>query len=248
MTDRIPGIDFPQLLAEGVMVVASILVAFALDAWWEERQLERDMLEDLAIVEAELAENIRLVGDTIEMMVRVTDAGTELLNAMKAQPESVHVAFAGDRLFWALFFNPTLDVSVGAIDAWIAAGRLAGIDNPELRKRLASVRGKVADVTEEQLVARLVATRDIYPLLREEIGDIGPIYELYTAGFHGRPSTGVLEVPELAPIQVPNTNGIRFSVQARGLWYGASIIEMNDFKAELEGIRSLLLEEIGQES
>jgi hypothetical protein len=248
MTDRIPGIDFPQLLAEGLMVVASILVAFALDAWWDERQLEQEMLEDLAVVEAELAENVRLVNQTIEIMIDVTEANTSLINEMKASPEAGHIEVPGDQVFWALFFNPTLDLSMGAIDAWIAAGRLAGIDNPDLRKRLASVRGKVADVTEEQGVARLVATRDIYPMLGEEIGDITPIYELFVGGYHARPNTGVIEIPELAPIAVPVSNRIRFALQSRTLWYGAAIIEMMDFKAELEAIQALLRDEIGEQN
>ena len=52
---------FAKLALDGAVVVASILIAFALDAWWDDRQLQKETAEDLAIVQFELAESFRLV-------------------------------------------------------------------------------------------------------------------------------------------------------------------------------------------
>jgi len=41
-----------SLSIEATAIVVSILLAFAIDAWWEERQTEQDIIEDLAIVES----------------------------------------------------------------------------------------------------------------------------------------------------------------------------------------------------
>ena len=64
--------------------MASILIAFALDAWWAERQLEQEIAEDLAIVEYELAENIRLVQLTIDIMNEVIAANNTIIAALES--------------------------------------------------------------------------------------------------------------------------------------------------------------------
>ena len=228
------------------MVVASILIAFALDAWWAERQLEQEIAEDLAIVEYEMAENIRLAQLTIDIMEQVVAASNIILTALEAQPDSVIAEVPDNTFFWGFFSNPTFDPSLGGTDAWIAAGRLAGIDSPQLRQRLASVRGKVADVREEQLVGRDISVFEIYPLIDDEIGDIGLIQQMFASGLHARQKTSVLPIPEQGAISLPNSSALRFLLRARTIWYEASIHEMGDFQAELEEIQALIQEEIGQ--
>ena len=38
MTESPPGIGWSRLVAEGAVIVVSILLAFAVDAWWDSRQ------------------------------------------------------------------------------------------------------------------------------------------------------------------------------------------------------------------
>ena len=234
-----------RLAAEGFVVVASILIAFALDAWWAERQLEQEIAEDLAIVEYEMAENIRLAQLTIDIMEQVVAASNIIIAALEAQPDSAIVEVPDNTVFWGFFSNPTFDPSLGGTDAWIAAGRLAGIDSPQLRQRLASVRGKVADVREEQLVGRDISVFDIYPVIDEEIGDISLIQQLFASGLHARQGTSIQAIPESGKISVPNSNALRFLLRARIIWYESSIYEMGDFQDELEAIQVLIQEEIG---
>ena len=99
------GIRVKRLFAEGVMVVVSILIAFALDAWWEERQLQQEILEDLTIVEAELAENIRLTDVTIDMMQKVVVNAEALVDAMYEDVDSNVIDIPADSVFWAVFFK-----------------------------------------------------------------------------------------------------------------------------------------------
>ena len=226
------------------MVIASILIAFTLDAWWADKQLQDEIAEDLAIVEYELAENIRLVQVTMDIMSQVVAANDELIAELLAYPDSAMVEIEGTTLFWAVFINPTLDPSLGGTDAWIAAGRLGGLESPVLRQRLASVRGKVADVVEEQRMAREIAVREIYPVLKDRIGDIGLVQQLFSDGYHARQSTSVQSVPASGTVSIPNTNGLRFMLRARTIWLEASIYETRDFQTELEEIQLLLKEEI----
>jgi hypothetical protein len=227
------------------VVVASILIAFALDAWWAERQLEQEIAEDLAIVEHELAENIRLAQLTIDIMNEVVAANNTIIALLEAEPDSALVEVPDNTFFWGFFSNPTFDPSLGGTDAWIAAGRLAGVDSPELRQRLAGVRGKVVDVREEQLVGRDVGVFGIYPLIDDEIGDISVIQQMFASGLHARQKTSVLPIPEQGSISLPNSSALRFLLRARTIWYEPSIHETRDFQAKLEGIQSLIEQEIG---
>jgi hypothetical protein len=56
MTKEIP---WGRVLVEGVVIVASILLAFGVDAWWAERAEKRAEREELANVRQELASLIR---------------------------------------------------------------------------------------------------------------------------------------------------------------------------------------------
>ena len=240
----IKDLRFGRLIAEGVVVVASILIAFALDAWWDDRQLEKEMAEDLAIVEYELSENLRLVDASIEIMEQVVTHSKELIDTLKTHTNESSVEIEGSNLFWTIFSSPTLDPSFGGIDAWIAAGRLAGIESIELRQRLASIRGKVSDVTEEQYVAREMLIREIHPLIRHEIGDIAAIEQLYAAGFGATFASSAQALPDVGTVVFPNSGAIRFALDARILFFSATLREMAEFRTELEAIQTLLRKEM----
>jgi hypothetical protein len=47
-TDNAPQVSIRRLIAEGSAIVVSILFAFSIDAWWDERQ-ERDVVQDLLV-------------------------------------------------------------------------------------------------------------------------------------------------------------------------------------------------------
>jgi hypothetical protein len=233
-----------KLALEGAVVVVSILIAFSLDAWWDDKQLEQVTAEDLAIVEYELAENIRLVQVTMDILNQVVAAKKILIAELKAHPDSEIVEIEDTTILWSLFSSPTFDPSLGGTDAWIANGRLGGLDSPMLRKRLASVRGKVEDVVEEHHIAREIAVHEIYPLIKDRIGDIGIVGEMVSAGLNPRQSTSVQPIKGSSTISIPNSNALRFLLQARMIWYEASIYETRDFQTELKEIQAMLKQEM----
>jgi len=235
-----------KLALEGSVVVASILIAFALDAWWEDRQLRQETAEDLAIVQFELAENIRLAQLIMDTMNQVIAANNTLIAELITQPDSALIEIDDTTIFWGIFISPTFDPSLGGTDAWIAAGRLGNLGSPVLRQRLASVRGKVEDVVEEQRIAREIAVREIYPLIKDEIGDIELVQQLFSDGLHARPGKSVQVVSGSGKVSVPNSNALRFLLRARMVWYEASIYETGDLRKELEEVQFLLDEEMRQ--
>lgn len=233
-----------KLALEGTVVVVSILIAFALDAWWNDRQLQQETAEDLAIVQFELIENIRLIRVTTDIIDQVLAANNVLISKLLTQSDSSVIDIDDTTVWWAIFNNPTLDLSFGATDAWIADGRLGALSSPKLRQRLASVRGKLGDVVEEQHIAREISVRDMYPLIQDEIGDIALVQEIVGAGLQARQSTSVQTIAGSGTIAIPNSNALRFLLRVRSLWYEASKYETRDFQAELEEIQLLLEEEV----
>lgn len=242
------GRSIGKLLLEGMVVVASILIAFALDAWWDNRQFEQEVAEDLIILESELTENVRLAQVQIDMMAQIVAATDALVVDLQARSESAIVDVSDTALYWSVFINPTFDPSLGGIDAWIAAGRMGGIDSPSLRQRLAGIRGLVDDTVEEQLVAREIGVKEIYPLIKDGIGDISLVVKLFAEGYHLRQRTSVQTWPESGTVALTNSGALRFLLQARRIWYEASIKELGDFQAELDDIRQALRQEIGYET
>lgn len=242
MTDS-QNIPWKRLAIEAPAIVVSILLAFAIDAWWEERQTEQDIVEDLAVVQHELEENIRLVGVSINIMERAVAAKDRIIAELKANLDSATVDVSAADVYWAFFINPTLDPSLGGTDAWIASGQLGVIESLELRRRLAGVRGKFDDTVEEQRDARDIGILKLYPAIQGG-SDVGVIKDIFAAGLHARQATEVQEIPDFGTMALPNSNDLIFLLQVRGLWYEASIVESKDLLLELREIDALVKAEM----
>jgi len=98
------------------------------------------------------------------MAQRMVDAFGVVLAAIESNQAAPAVA---DTSFWLTTITPSLDASLGAIDALIASGRMAVIGNPELSRRLAGLRDRVEDAVEEQVQAWEVQVSIVLPHLAE---------------------------------------------------------------------------------
>ena len=66
-TQKIP---WKRLAVEAVAIVASILLAFSIDAWWDDLQQGKQTRTVLTDLEAVFAENVRLIDENIEIVIR----------------------------------------------------------------------------------------------------------------------------------------------------------------------------------
>lgn len=156
------GAGIRKRLGQGAMVVSSILVAFAVDALWEESKERRDLNDDLANIALELEENRNRAVYHLDMAQRMANALDALYLAIDTDGPTPLLA---DTTVWLAHITPTLDASLGAIDALIASGRMAVVDNPELSRRLAGLRGRVEDAVEEQVQAQEIHFTRVLPEL-----------------------------------------------------------------------------------
>jgi len=163
-----------DLVAEAVVIIVSILVAFALDAGWDgfvDRSNERDLLNALqtefAAAEAELtrARRVHQVRrESAEVLIQIIETQAEV----PAHPELA-------RLMISAITKTTVDAPTGVLMSSIGAGSLGLIENDSLKGLLAGWPGRLADHAKSEANIRdwinsvanpWMAERDAFPPLQ----------------------------------------------------------------------------------
>lgn len=142
-------IGWRRAITEGLVIVASILLAFGIEAWWAERQesQRRDaLMEDL---QAEILANVASLEDALERQrLRVTRIEV-LLNELTPGAAGI----ARDSLLSlqsAVLVNPSYDARWGILNLLIQSGDLALLEDRELRARLAGLESLANDYLSNQ--------------------------------------------------------------------------------------------------
>jgi hypothetical protein len=146
-------IQWQRLLVEGAAIVASILLAFAIDAWWDnrlERIEERRVLESL---KAEFLSNAEKIPWFIDSHQKSADSALEVLNAMSAAKSDKLLRLPAAKIARVLGHNSTT-LRSGALDATLQSGDLRYITNSTIRERLSAWPTLVMDATENEDLLR----------------------------------------------------------------------------------------------
>jgi len=225
-------IPWTRIAVEATAIVASILLAFSIDAWWgehQEREHERQLLGSLL---AEFNQN------RVEL--------DRALNSFTVSRKSVTrvLMFAGQNLgdddkdvigqnVFTLFDYWTFDPSTGAIDSLLNAGQLNLIQNLELRTRLAGWSGLVSDYKEEERELDYVAFREFGPYYKK-IAPLRNVDEI---------SPGLFQSQWQGAI-----NDVEFLNHLGQLSYilESNIIEASDIGREIDLIITLIATELEQ--
>jgi hypothetical protein len=170
MTEK-QKIPWNRVSVEAVAIVASILLAFSIDAWWDE-QLERsDELQELARLQIELDTNINRI-DQFPIIKQASDAGLEILgqivNAQSNGLQSVEVST--EKLF-LLSIAPTFEADAPVLDGLVRSGRLEIVIDPRVIAALASWERRMRDYSEVALLARRNVDTLLVPALVKR-GDV----------------------------------------------------------------------------
>lgn len=158
-----------RLAAELVAIVGSILLAFAIDAWWEglgRRSEERRAILSLT-ADFEAAAEI-LLRDNLAVHDSAVAAAGALLEltgpgASRASESSVTA------LLPALLRLPNFRPPLGTLDALIGSGDLRLISNDSLRASLASFPTAVSDYNRTQGYSGEVVFGSLYPYLTARV-------------------------------------------------------------------------------
>lgn len=153
-------IPWSRLFVEGVAIVVSILLAFWIDAWWDDRQASRQEREMLLSLETEF-EDLRERLDFWAGFNRETVALIErFLSAEAASMTQDQV----ENLLQRASISNVLDLG-GPLEGLIYSGRLEQISDHEIRARLAKWPDWLEDIHTNDLSVRDYAMREIAPWL-----------------------------------------------------------------------------------
>ena len=167
MTDA-QKIPWKRLSVEAAAIVASILLAFAIDAWWNELQSDRAVEEVLKAVRSEMRFNVEALGASIVHHEEIVAAiGTaQNYETVEGLPRK------------AVINVEVYEPSTGALDTLVATGLISDIDNIDLRISLGAFARLAQDLNERE--SRAVEFRDAARRRIAEIGD--PIWNQVDSG------------------------------------------------------------------
>ena len=120
MTD-LHAIQWRRIAVESVAIVVSILLAFAIDAWWEERQERVEEAEILVGLEQEFLDIQSLIESKLQQYSQMKTAVAELLVAYEQKAWQYEEMSLDAAVQWLI--TPTsIEFGGGVLDAVISAG------------------------------------------------------------------------------------------------------------------------------
>ena len=239
-----------HLILEGIVILASILAAFWLEGWRADRDLARDLTQEMESVDRELERNRELVIAELAVLDRITSSSNALLTELRANPEAATVAVTDTIAILGTSWSPTIDPSLGAVQALIGSGGLAQLPNPHLRQGLAGLSDRFQDALEEQVLARAMFSNEIFPLTRDRLdyrvwGEA--LVELLDPGNAGTLSQEGLSVrsfPSAGTVDFPNSLAIRNALEIRRQWYLTAQDELSQLRVFLDDLIAVMEDEL----
>jgi hypothetical protein len=136
-----------HLVAEGLAIVLSILLAFSIDAWWDTSQENRRANGVLASLDAGLEESI----SQLQERIRVTSRDAALVRRFMTgtQADAVGLPFDSTQPTLLAMWRPhTADNNITFVEAAIEDAGTGGLDDHELAAAIASWHVLVAELRE----------------------------------------------------------------------------------------------------
>ena len=135
-------VDWNRLVVEGLVIVVSILLAFAIDAWWDQQREVRDANDQVARVVSELRANVAILQAQDQSLEYTTRAAREFLSIMGPDVGPVSIQDIGSMMF-RIYGVATLSLSNSATQNFLSSGQLTASRWIEVRLSLAELLSKV---------------------------------------------------------------------------------------------------------
>jgi hypothetical protein len=161
---RVPYKNLRRLALEGFTIVAGILVAFGIDAWWGERKAAESERALLGDVIQELAQIQAVLENAGQYHARHRIAGQRIMEDAADLNEEIMATAISHLLSFV-----TLDISTGALDAALSGEGLGRIASNTTRVLLARWPGAYADLKENEDLELELIEYWLHPLLRSRV-------------------------------------------------------------------------------
>jgi len=170
---------WPRRAWESAAIVVSILLAFAIDAWWEERALR---IEEQQVLQG-LRSEFQSIGDVLSGHLSEHLQNLQTLEDFLGAVGSSGVEKAGpivDATLLVLLTPATSDIGNGTLDALLSSGHIEILTDKTLRAKLAAWEGVMGEVWDDQaLNVKSVYEIHIPYFLTENIPAGAAMHQLY---------------------------------------------------------------------
>lgn len=234
-----PRLRVSQRLVDAIVVVCSILLAFAIDAWWDDRGERKAEIVLLKRLQADFGEIRAMLEVTLKDHAETHDACVALLEfeigeTLPATPEvdsMVAKVFLASRTF-----NP----GSGAVAAFLNSDSSRRVRNQPLADLMLAWSGLVEELQEEEAQLQKGVSERWTPYLASRV-NLGPYIATYGTLMSGLPDQ--LSVPlQRQPLTVDEE--FVNHVLNRFTWQQLALREIGPLSAAVEEILALLEKEL----
>ena len=186
MSEGVRGRGRGNIIFEGVLIVLSILLAFAIEAWWSERGDRRAEIEALQGLHEDFVQTVDRLAEARSEHAQIRAASVRLLSMTGPNAETSDSDITLDSLVMTLIGGPIVFPVMATYDALIASGQVDILSSAELRRALATWAASMADLAQLEREARAQMDQRLLPFLWDYIPIVTldlntlPEYEEYT--------------------------------------------------------------------
>ena len=156
------------MLTEGLVIVTSILLAFAIDAWWDRRGERGRELEALAALSEDFAAADSLLAVRVSAIDSAAVAARAIIDLVGPDADLDGLDSLAV-LIPRIIRRPIYEPPMGTLEALLGSGELRLISDIELRAELASFPSIVADMRETQDFGTNVVFGMLLPYLNARV-------------------------------------------------------------------------------
>jgi type II secretory pathway pseudopilin PulG len=171
-----------RLLVEGLVIVASILAAFALDRWWESVRARREEQQVLQALDAEFRAARDQLENSLALHQRILHS-VELVREELDQGVRDGAPFVvlPDTSLALLYIPPTTQLTLGTLDGLVGSAHLGVIRDAELRSSLAAWGSTLDELTEEERDSRQYVNSELDRAFRARV-NVKPFRWVFSDG------------------------------------------------------------------
>jgi len=129
--------EWERLLVEGLVIVASILLAFAIDAWWENRLEQQAEKHQLLSILAELDTNAERIQEKRDTLAVAEEAAREFLAWTGPEPQPIAQTKLTET-FSRMYSIGSFALLRGASNTYLSGAQSADISRDNVRKSIAN--------------------------------------------------------------------------------------------------------------
>ncbi len=197
------NIQWKRISAEGAAIVVSILLAFSIEAWWDDYQDRGEEQGILLGLKSEFEQNLAFIDTQLSYRNAVIDSILKIFDASVARTSiepDILDELIGDVTWWE-----NIEYSRGAIDGLLQSGGLSLIENEELRRVIASMPSRYDSTTKSGLNDRYTSVNVVIPFLNSHAS----LSQIANTMAKGRPGPGLGPTPPVYPAGEPQDhNGL----------------------------------------